>query len=186
MLLKIGSTVETVKDKALVRSDVERTDAFGTTALHDAIVAAIDAVDASRGRRALVLLSDGNDRYSRATAEDVLTRTRAANVIVYPIAFGRDRPELFAELAALTGGRSFNTRNERDLSDHSPDHRPRAEVSVSARLLAVAAARRRRERVAIDCDQGEETGTACKRAGRLSRQVIVAVIRCFVVRRSFP
>ena len=37
-------------------------------------------------------------------------------MIVYPIAFGRDRPELFAELAALTGGRSFNTRNERDLS----------------------------------------------------------------------
>lgn len=116
ILLKIGSTVETVKDKALVRSDVERTDAFGTTALHDAIVAAIDAVDASRGRRALVLLSDGNDRYSRATAGDVLARARTANVIVYPIAFGRDRPELFAELAALTGGRSFNTRNERDLS----------------------------------------------------------------------
>jgi Ca-activated chloride channel family protein len=115
MLLEIGSTVDIVKDRAAVRSQIEKTDAFGTTALHDAILAALDAVDASRGRRALVLMSDGNDRYSRANAADVLTRARAANVIVYPIAFGRDRPELFAELAALTGGRSFNTRDSREL-----------------------------------------------------------------------
>lgn len=116
MLLQIGSTVDIVKDKSMVRSQIQQTDAFGTTALHDAILAALDAVDASRGRRALVLLSDGNDRYSRANAADVLTRARASNVIVYPVAFGRDRPELFAELAALTGGRSFNTRDSRELS----------------------------------------------------------------------
>jgi Ca-activated chloride channel family protein len=117
MLLRIGSTVEIVKGSATPRSDVERTDAFGTTALHDAIVAAIEAVDGSRGRRALVLLSDGNDRYSRATASDVLTRARSANVIVYPVAFGRERPDLFAELAVLTGGRSFSTRDPRALSE---------------------------------------------------------------------
>jgi Ca-activated chloride channel family protein len=117
MLLRIGSTVETVKDRASVRGAITETDAFGTTALHDAVVAAIDAVDASRGRRALLLMSDGNDRYSRASAADVLARARAANVIVYPIAFGRERPALFAELAALTGGRSFNTRNARELTE---------------------------------------------------------------------
>ena len=117
MLLRIGSTVDTVKDRASVSLAITETDAFGTTALHDAVVAAIDAVDASRGRRALLLMSDGNDRYSRASAADVLARARAANVIVYPIAFGRERPELFAELAALTGGRSFNTRNARELTD---------------------------------------------------------------------
>jgi Ca-activated chloride channel family protein len=116
MLLRIGSTVDTVTDRAAVRGAIAETDAFGTTALHDAVVAAIDAVDASRGRRALVLMSDGNDRYSRASSADVLARARAANVIVYPIAFGRDRPALFAELATLTGGRSFSTRNARELT----------------------------------------------------------------------
>jgi Ca-activated chloride channel family protein len=117
MLLRIGSTVETVKDRASVRSGITETDAFGTTALHDAVVAAIDAVDASRGRRALLLMSDGDDRYSRTSAADVVTRVRAANVIIYPIAFGHDRPSLFAELATLTGGRSFSTRKARDLTD---------------------------------------------------------------------
>jgi Ca-activated chloride channel family protein len=117
ILLRIGSTVETVKERAAVRGAITATDAFGTTALYDAFVGAIDAVDASRGRRALLLLSDGNDRYSRATAADVLARARAANVIVYPIAFGRERPPLFAELATLTGGRSFSTRNARELTD---------------------------------------------------------------------
>jgi Ca-activated chloride channel family protein len=64
-----------------------------------------------------VLFSDGADRYSRATPADVLSRARRANVIVYPIAIGRDRPQLFAELAALTGGRSIHARDGRGLPD---------------------------------------------------------------------
>jgi Ca-activated chloride channel family protein len=117
LLVKIGSTVETVTGGAAIRGEIDRLDAFGTTPLHDSIVAAIDAVDAARGRRALVLLSDGDDRYSRASAGDVLARARRSNVIVYPVAFSRERPQLFAELAALTGGRSFHTRDGRSLPD---------------------------------------------------------------------
>jgi Ca-activated chloride channel family protein len=117
LLVKIGSTVETAAGREAVRAEVDRIDAFGTTPLHDSILAAIDSVDAARGRRALVLFSDGNDRYSRASAGEVLTRARHSNVIVYPIAFGRERPELFAELAAITGGRSFHARDGRALSD---------------------------------------------------------------------
>jgi Ca-activated chloride channel family protein len=47
----------------------------------------------------------------------VLARARRANVIVYPIAIGRERPRLFAELAALTGGRSFHLRDGKGLED---------------------------------------------------------------------
>lgn len=85
--------------------------AWGTTPLHDAILASIDAVDAARGRRALVILSDGDDRYSDATAQDVLARARRSNVMVYPVALGRSRPALFAEIATLTGGRSYHERD---------------------------------------------------------------------------
>jgi Ca-activated chloride channel family protein len=85
--------------------------AWGTTPLHDAILASIDAVDAARGRRALVILSDGDDRYSDATAQDVLARARRSNVMVYPVALGRTRPALFAEIATLTGGRSYHERD---------------------------------------------------------------------------
>jgi Ca-activated chloride channel homolog len=117
ILIKIGSTVDTITDRSSVATEVDRIDAFGTTPLHDSVLAAIDAVDAARGRRALVLLSDGSDRYSQATADDVVKRARDSNVIVYPVALGRDRPQLFAELAALTGGRSFHARDGRGLPE---------------------------------------------------------------------
>ena len=121
MLLGIGSTTEVLSPLSTSRSEqyevLTRLDAFGTTGLYDAVIAAIEAIQPARGRRALVLLSDGSDRYSTATGGQALDRARAADVIVYPVAFGRSRPEVFAELAALTGGRSFHVREARQLPD---------------------------------------------------------------------
>ena len=56
---------------------IDRLDAWGTTPLYDATVGALDAIQPARGRRALVLLSDGTDRYSDTKAAD-LVDTRAA------------------------------------------------------------------------------------------------------------
>src|SRR5688500_66931 len=106
----ISSRVEVVAQAASPRHQqiaaVDALSAWGTTTLHDSILAAIDTVDGSRGRRALVILSDGDDRYSEASAADAIARARRSNVIVYPIALGKLRPPLFAELSTLTGGRS--------------------------------------------------------------------------------
>lgn len=90
---------------------VDSLSAWGTTTLYDSVIASIDAVDASRGRRALVILSDGEDRFSKASADETLARARRSNVMVYPVALGRDRPEVFAELSSLTGGRSYHSRD---------------------------------------------------------------------------
>jgi Ca-activated chloride channel homolog len=121
MIVAIGSRTEVVaplsRDRQAQLTALARLDAFGTTGLHDAIVAAIDAIQPARGRRALVLLSDGDDRYSTVTATQALERARTSDVIVYPIAFGRSRPGLFAELATLTGGRSFHVRDSRQLPE---------------------------------------------------------------------
>ena len=38
-------------------------------------------------------------------------------MIAYPIAIGRERPALFAELAAITGGRSVHARDGRGLPE---------------------------------------------------------------------
>lgn len=120
-IVAIGSDVEIVAprstDRAAQLAAVERVDAFGTTSLHDAIVASLETLQDARGRRALVLLSDGGDRFSRASAADVLARARGTDVLVYPIALGRSRPPLFAELASLTGGRSQHVRDTRRLPD---------------------------------------------------------------------
>lgn len=111
MVVAIGSEVETLgplsTDRAAQVQAGSGLDNWGTTGLYDAIIQCIDAIQTAKGRRALVLLSDGTDRYSTATAAQALDRARRSDVMVYPIALGRTRPALFAELASLTGGRSF-------------------------------------------------------------------------------
>jgi len=115
MIVGIGSEIEVLAPLSTDRAEQLRVlsalKPWGTTGLHDAIIASIDAIQAAKGRRALVLLSDGSDRYSKASASAALERARRSDVMVYPIAIGRDRPALFAELATLTGGRSFQPRD---------------------------------------------------------------------------
>ena len=64
-----------------------------------------------------MLLSDGDDRYSRATATEALDAASRGDVIIYPVALGPRRPPLFAELATITGGRSFHVRDPRQLTE---------------------------------------------------------------------
>jgi len=119
MVVSIGSETEIAApltlDRASVFRAIERLDAWGTTPLYDATVTAIDAVQLAAGRRALVLLSDGRDRYSDTSSSALLERARHDDVLVYPVAIGATRPAFFAELAAATGGRSFFARTPADL-----------------------------------------------------------------------
>ena len=66
-------------------------------------------------RQAIVVFSDGADRYSAHTAAEVMERARRSTALIYPIAFGKSRAPLLAELAVLTGGRSFLLRDAREL-----------------------------------------------------------------------
>jgi len=120
MIIAVGSEIEVLAPLGTDRPAQQRVLAslkpWGTTGLHDAIIQSIDAIQAANGRRALVLLSDGSDRYSKASASDALERARRSDVMVYPVAFGRSRPTLFAELASLTGGRSFQPREPAQLN----------------------------------------------------------------------
>ncbi len=119
-IVRIGSAFETADARTAQHAAIDQIDAWGTTALHDSIIQSLDLIERdgpARGRHALALFSDGADRYSEATAADVLKRARGANVIVYPIAIGRTRPQLFAELASLTGGRSVHLRDGKGLEE---------------------------------------------------------------------
>jgi Ca-activated chloride channel family protein len=120
MLIGIGGQVEVLApasvDRAAMRHALDAMDAWGTTALHDAIIESVDLLEPESGRRAIVVLSDGEDRYSTARAEDVVARVRRSSVLVYPIAIGPRRPPLFAELAAVSGGMSFHLRDAKALA----------------------------------------------------------------------
>jgi Ca-activated chloride channel homolog len=94
---------------------VGRLDAWSTTALHDAVIAALERLGPESGRQALIVFSDGADRYSEHSAAQVVERARRSTALIYPIAFGKTRTPLLAELAVVSGGRSFLLKDPRDL-----------------------------------------------------------------------
>ena len=119
MIMAISAEADVIAPMSMDRGGqiraVKQLDPWSTTALHDAIIAALDRLEPEAGRQALVIFSDGTDRYSDAKPADVLARARRSTALVYPIAFGKTRPPLLAELAVLTGGRSFLLRDTREL-----------------------------------------------------------------------
>jgi Ca-activated chloride channel family protein len=119
MVIAIGGESEVVAplsaNRAAALSAIDRLEAWGTTPLYDAALAALDAIQSARGRRALVLLSDGTDRYSETRAADLVEHARRRDVLIYPVALGVARPPVFAELATATGGRSFHAPEPREL-----------------------------------------------------------------------
>ena len=102
-------------DRAAQARAIAALDAWSTTALRDAIIATLDRLAPEQGRQAIVVFSDGVDRYSHASAGEVLDRARRSNALIYPIALGKTRAPLLAELAVVTGGRSFQLRDPREL-----------------------------------------------------------------------
>jgi Ca-activated chloride channel family protein len=119
MVVAISSTADVIAPLSMDRVSQARAiaalDPWSTTALRDAIIASLDRIEAEPGRQALVLFSDGNDRYSGATEADVIARARRSNALIYPITIGKQRPPLLAELAVLTGGRSFLIKDATEL-----------------------------------------------------------------------
>jgi VWFA-related protein len=88
----------------------------GGTALHDAIFQASEKLSHApvRGpsRRAIILLSDGDDNQSRHTREEAIEAALRAEVIIYVISTnvtGADKKgdQVLARYASATGGRVF-------------------------------------------------------------------------------
>lgn len=119
MVVAINSDADVIAPLFMDRVDQERAisalDPWSTTALHDALIAMLDRLEPEPGRQALIVFTDGADRYSRSTAAQAVERARRSHALIYLIALGRERPPLLAELAVITGGRSFLLRDARDL-----------------------------------------------------------------------
>ena len=119
MVVAIGGETEIVAplstDRQAALNALDRLTPWGTTPLYDSALEAMRAIQAGKGRRVLVLLSDGQDRYSATTAAALVTHGRGMDVQVDPIALGQAIPPLFAELASVTGGRPMLARNDAQL-----------------------------------------------------------------------
>ena len=89
---------------------------WGTTPLYDAVRSAIEQIQNTAGRRALILMTDGGERYSTLGAAEMIRFARERDVIVYPVVFGRAAPPSLSDLATVTGGRAVAVPDLRQLS----------------------------------------------------------------------
>ena len=101
-------------DPAMRVSAVDRLDAWGGTALYDAIIRATEILGRQSGRRAIVLFSDGDDQSSHATLDAALRTTEGSDATMYAIGLGRavktpSLQKLLDRIASVSGGRAFFT-----------------------------------------------------------------------------
>jgi Ca-activated chloride channel family protein len=101
-------------DPAARERAVDRLAPWGGTALFDVVLRGLDLLERQRGRRALVLFTDGEDRDSHATAQDVERRVEVSAAPIYVIAQGKGTREkelkrVMDRLADVSGGRAFYT-----------------------------------------------------------------------------
>jgi VWFA-related protein len=117
-------------DLAALREASDRWEAYGTTALHDAVALMPEiSVDGRNPKRFAILVTDGVDNASRLTPEQARSIVQAAQLPTYVLGMGSGSPyELSAEgkklyryadvlsvLAAVTGGRYFSISRPEDL-----------------------------------------------------------------------
>jgi Ca-activated chloride channel homolog len=82
-----------------VRRAIRQLDASGGTALYDGTVRALDALARARHRRrALVLITDGNDTDSRTSSREATNAARRSEAIVYALGIGHGSRGSFGHL----------------------------------------------------------------------------------------
>ncbi|CAM3484080.1 alpha/beta fold hydrolase [Marinicrinis lubricantis] len=89
----------------------------GGTALYDAVVAGANLLSEERGRKSMIVLSDGNDEDSRAELEDAIRIAKEEQISVYPIGLGDVDLDVLQQLADETGGKMLHTLSADDLSE---------------------------------------------------------------------
>jgi Ca-activated chloride channel family protein len=99
------------KQGATVQNDITLQKPGGRTALYDAVYLGLNEVNKAKNeKKALILISDGEDNSSRYTDLEVREFCRESDVQIYtiglggPLGYGRSVLEQFA---IITGGRSF-------------------------------------------------------------------------------
>ena len=94
---------------------IEKLSAFGGTALYDVVAESLQQLN-GRGRKALVVFSDGEDRDSRVTFSDVRRLIDESDATVFTVGLGRgaqeaDLREKLEQLADASGGLSLFAEN---------------------------------------------------------------------------
>ncbi len=123
-IIKFATSVELMQaftaDKDLLRAAIYAlyTGATNITVLYDAVWQAIeDTAGQADDRRAIVVITDGEDRGSVKELTEVIDHARERGVPVFTIGLGNVITEILQQLADETGGQYFFAPTSNDLID---------------------------------------------------------------------
>jgi len=110
---KVYMLSDLTNDWAGLKRLIASTKAIGGTALYDALHSTLRRLGKRQGRKAIVILSDGEDTNSQTQFKQVLEEAKGADATIYTIALGSGFADPMGhsklkELAEQTGGRPFN------------------------------------------------------------------------------
>jgi VWFA-related protein len=114
-------TVPFTNSRPLLQASIAALAAGGQTALHDAVIAALDHLEtAERQKHVLVILSDGEDNASSHTEADMLRRAERSDALIYAVSTARldtsvGNERLLRKLARSTGGELYTPKTEKDV-----------------------------------------------------------------------
>jgi VWFA-related protein len=123
-LVPFHSTVDAPQpfsnDKFALQRAIKNLTPMGETALFDAVYAAVATLEAdgSKGKRAVVAMTDGIDNSSRRRVGEVIERAREAKIPLHMLGFGRQGEldeNTMRAMAAQTGGKYYHAKNEKAL-----------------------------------------------------------------------
>lgn len=119
---KVFLLQDLTQDKPALRSAVQSSKALGGTALYDALYASYRKLRGIEGRKAIILLSDGDDTASKFSFKRVLDEAKVNDVLIYPIGLGTsildvDLRRVLKSLAEETGGRAFFPSDTEELKE---------------------------------------------------------------------
>ena len=114
---KVFLLQDLTSDQAQLKESVNSTEALGSTALYDALHAAFRRFQGIDGRKAIVLLSDGDDSSSQFGYDRVVEEAKAGSILIYAIGLGDVRKSVLREFSETTGGRAYFVSKASELKE---------------------------------------------------------------------
>ena len=123
-LIKFDKNAELVqgftRDKQVLINAINGLDLGDGTSVYDGVMLALDLLQPVKGKRAVVVLSDGRDNSSDYSLDETVQRAKNANIPIFAIGLGlkkkRGRQELIA-IAQGSGGIFYDSPTSRELEE---------------------------------------------------------------------
>jgi VWFA-related protein len=117
---KVFLVEDLTADHELLKRAIMSTEAIGGTAIYDVLHAAYRKIGKLEGRKAIVLLSDGDDTASQFGHARVLEEAKSNTALIFAIGLGGGgtgpRKGMLKEFSDYTGGRAFFVKKADELA----------------------------------------------------------------------